>query len=108
MNQFPSGKALVAYAGLDPRIRQSGISLRRNTKITKRGSPYLRKAAYIAAYIAKRHDAEFGAYHVKKMREGKRYKEATVATARKMLYRVYAVWKRGTPYMKRSFPQMIA
>jgi len=37
VHQFPSGKSLVAYAGLDPRVRQSGISLRRNTRITKRG-----------------------------------------------------------------------
>lgn len=102
IHQFSSGKSLVAYAGLDPRVRQSGTSLKRNTKLTKRGSPYLRKAAYIAAYIAKRHDAELGAYHAKKMLEGKRYKEATVATARKILYRVYAVWKRGTPYIKRD------
>ena len=108
INQFPSGKALVAYAGLDPRVRQSGISLRRNTKLTKRGSPYLRKAAYIAAYIAKRHDAELGTYHAKKILEGKRYKEATVATARKILYRVYAVWKRGTPYQKHTLSTTIA
>lgn len=104
--RFPSGKSLVAFAGLDPKIRQSGLSLKRNTKLTKRGSPYLRKAAYIAAYIAKRHDPELGAYHAKKMLEGKRYKEATVATARKLLYRLYAVWKRGTPYVKRLAPEL--
>jgi len=108
IHQFPSGKSLVAYAGLDPRVRQSGVSLRRNTKLTKRGSPYLRKAAYIAAYIAKRHDTELGAYHAKKMLEGKRYKEATVATARKILYRVYAVWKRGTPYQKHALSTTIS
>jgi len=104
IQRFPSGKSLVAYAGLDPRIRQSGISLKRNTKLTKRGSPYLRKAAYIAAYIAKRYDPELKEYFEKKKNEGKRHKEATVATARKLLYRVYAVWKRGTPYLKR-YPQ---
>lgn len=105
ITRFPSGKSLVAYAGLDPRVKQSGISMKRNTKITKRGSPYLRHAAYIAATIAKRHDPELKMYFEKKINEGKRYKEATVATARKILYRVYAVWKRGTPYVKRSFPQ---
>lgn len=105
IKKFPSGKSLVAYAGLDPRVKQSGISLKRNTKITKRGSPYLRHAAYIAATIAKRHDPELKIYFEKKINEGKRYKEAVVATARKLLYRVYAVWKRGTPYVKRGFPQ---
>lgn len=103
--RFPSGKSLVAYAGLDPKVKQSGISMKRNTKITKRGSPYLRHAVYIAATIAKRRDPELKMYFEKKINEGKRYKEATVATARKILYRVYAVWKRGTPYVKRGFPQ---
>lgn len=106
--KFPSGKSLVAYAGLDPRVKQSGVSMKRNTKITKRGSPHLRHAAYIAATIARRHDPELKAYFEKKTNEGKRYKEAMVATARKILYRVYAVWKRGTPYVKRGFPQPTA
>lgn len=105
VNRFPSGKSLVAYAGLDPKVKQSGVSLKHNTKITKRGSPYLRKSVYISAYIAKRHDPELKEYFDKKIGEGKRYKEATVATARKILYRVYAVWKRGTPYIR--YPQKI-
>ncbi|OGL71426.1 hypothetical protein A3C17_03110 [Candidatus Uhrbacteria bacterium RIFCSPHIGHO2_02_FULL_53_13] len=108
VERFKDANKLVAYAGLDPRVRQSGVSLNRNTKLTKRGSPYLRQAAYIAAYIAARHDPELKEYFEKKMREGKRYKEATVATARKILYRVYAVWKRGTPYEQRGFIQSLS
>ena len=104
IQRFHSGKSLVAYAGLDPKVKQSGVSLKHNTKITKRGSPYLRKSVYISAYIAKRYDPELKEFFDKKIKEGKRYKEATVATARKILYRVYAVWRRGTPYIKR-YPQ---
>jgi len=99
VHRFPDGKTLVAYAGLDPRVRQSGHTLKRNTRLTKRGSPYLRRSLFIAASIAQRHDPELKAYFERKVREGKRYKEATVAVARKLLYRVHAVWKRGTPYV---------
>jgi hypothetical protein len=35
----------------------------------------------------------------KKRAEGKFYKEATIAVARKLIYRIYAVWKRQTPYV---------
>ena len=101
IERFKDANKLVAFAGLDPRVKQSGVSLNRNVKLTKRGSPYLRQSAYIAAYIAARHDPELKEYFEKKRKEGKRYKEACVATARKILYRVYAVWKRGTPYEKR-------
>jgi transposase len=99
VHRFDSVKAVIAYAGLDPRVRQSGVTLRRNTKLTKRGSPYLRRALFIAASIAQRHDRELHAYYLKKRAEGKRYKEATVANARHVLQRIYAVWKRGTPYV---------
>jgi transposase len=102
IERFPDANKLVAFAGLDPRVRQSGVSLNRNVKLTKRGSPYLRQSAYIAAYIAARCDPELKEYFGKKRKEGKRYKEAVVATARKILYRVYAVWKRKTPYVKRE------
>jgi len=101
INRFPSPKSLIAYAGLDPRVRQSGTSLKHNTHITKRGSVYLRRDIFIAAYIAARWDDEIRLYYEKKIGEGKRYKEAMVATSRKLLNRVYAVWKRGTPYERR-------
>lgn len=100
--RFGNQKALVAYAGLDPRVKQSGVSLKRNTHLTKRGSPYLRRAAYIAASIAQRYDPDLKRYYEKKKSEGKRYREATIANARHILYRVYAVWKRGEPYVKKG------
>lgn len=102
IKRFPSGKELVAFSGLDPKVKQSSLTLKRNVRLTKRGSPFLRRAAFIAATIAQRHDEELKQYYEKKRAEGKTYREATCAVARKILYRVYAVWKRGTPYVKRS------
>lgn len=101
IKRFPSPKSLVAYAGLDPRVRQSGTALKYNTHITKRGSLYLRRDIYIGATIASRWDPQMHEYLEKKLGEGKRYREAMVATSRKLLNRVYAVWKRGTPYERR-------
>ena len=102
IQRFKHPKKLTAYAGLDPRVKQSGISLKSNTHITKRGSPFLRRAAFIAASVAQRHDPEMKSYYMKKRNEGKRYREATVANARHILNRIYAVWKRRTPYVKRQ------
>lgn len=101
IQRFPSPKSLVAYAGLDPRVRQSGTSLKRNTHVTKRGSIYLRRDLFIASTIACRWDSEMHEYCGKKLGEGKRYREAMMACSRKLLNRVYAVWKRGTPYERR-------
>lgn len=100
ISRFPRPKQLVAYAGLDPRVRQSGTVLNRNTKLTKRGSAELRHSLFLAANIARQHDPELKAYYQKKRDEGRTYTEATVATARKVCYRVFAVLSRGTPYIK--------
>ncbi len=102
ITRFPNGNCLVAFTGLDPRVKQSGGSLHHNTHITKRCSPNLRRVVFLAASIAQRCDTELNTYYDKKRNEGKFYKEATVANARKILYRVYAVWKRQTPYIVRG------
>jgi transposase len=101
INRFKDAKSLVAYIGLDPRVKQSGTMLKRNTHLTKRGSPYLRRAMYSAAAAAQRHDPELIATYDKKRAEGKRYREATIVVARRIITRVYAVWKRGTVYQKK-------
>lgn len=98
ITRFKGAKAVVAYTGLDPRVKQSDKILKRNTKRTKRGSPYLRRALYLAAAAAGRHDPELKATYDKKRGEGKHYKQATIVVARRVITRVYAVWKRGTPY----------
>ena len=100
--RFKGGKQLVAYAGLDPKVKQSGKSLARNTAITKRGSPYLRRALFIAASVAQRYDPDLKAYYDKKRAEGKHYSPVTIANARHIAHRVLAVLKRGTPYVKRE------
>jgi hypothetical protein len=47
-------------------------------------------------------DPEMKQYYEKKRAEGKRFKVATCATARKLLTRIYAVLKRQTAYEKRG------
>jgi len=99
VGKFRDADALIAFAGLDPKVKQSGGSLHHNTKLTKRGSPYLRRALFMAASIGQRSDSELGTYYDKKRGEGKYYREATVANARKIVCRVFAVLKRQTPYV---------
>lgn len=96
--RFKNPKALVAYAGLDPKVRQSGYTLTRNTKLTKRGSPYLRTGVFTAATIAKRWNPSLHETYEKKRAEGKRYREAVIVVSRRLLNCVYAVWSTGKPY----------
>jgi transposase len=98
MTRFGSSKALVAYAGLDPKVTQSGKSLNSTGRLTKRGSSYLRRSVFLAANIARRHDAQFRALYDKKRAEGKTHTEATCVVARKLLRVIRSVWLSGEDY----------
>ncbi|WP_432409309.1 IS110 family transposase [Wukongibacter sp. M2B1] len=52
IDRFNNSKQLVAYCGIDPSVRQSGNFVGTKNRLTKRGSPYIRRALYIAATIA--------------------------------------------------------
>jgi transposase len=98
MVRFKKAKQLIAYVGLDPRVRQSGHSLNSTGHLTKRGSPHARRAIFIAANVARRFDPSCKAYYDKKRAEGKSYTVATCAVARKLLLIVRAVWLSGGAY----------
>jgi transposase len=95
---FGSAKTLIAFAGLDPKIRQSGKSLNSTGRLTKRGSPYLRRSIFIAANVARQHDPQFKYLYDKKRAEGKSYTVANCVVARKLLRVIRSVWLSGKPY----------
>jgi transposase len=98
MTRFKKQKQLIAYFGLDPRIRQSGHTLNSTGRLTKRGSPHGRRAIFIAANVAKRFDPSCRAYYQKKRNEGKSFKVANIAVARRLLLVVRAVWLSNGTY----------
>lgn len=102
ISRFPSSKQLVAFAGFDPKQKQSGTSLNRTGRLTKRGSPELRRVLFLAATSARRYDPELKLYYQKKRDEGKRYTPAVIAVTQKLTNRIYAVLIRQTPYVPKS------
>lgn len=89
LRRFPSAKQFKAYAGIDPRIYQSGEKNVKG-KMTKRGNSNLRYALYLAAFVASRHDPELSAYYRKKREEGKSHRHAICTVSRKMCERIYS------------------
>lgn len=104
ISRFPTSKQLVAFAGLDPSVFQSGKFKSSNNKISKRGSSYLRKALYQATVvgIAKRSSGILNPvlfeYYSKKLAEGKPTKVAIVATSNKLLRIIYGIWSNHQPF----------
>ncbi|MBU0707353.1 IS110 family transposase [Patescibacteria group bacterium] len=100
INRFKKPEQLAAYAGIDPRVHQSGTSVNGKGYISKRGNKILRTRLFNAASVAVLHDNMFQKFFKKKRSEGKPYRVALVATMRKMTHVIYAVWTRGTPFVK--------
>lgn len=98
INKFSNPSKLVAYAGIDASVCQSGEYQSTNNKMSKRGSPYLRRALIQAALIAATHDPVFKAYYQKKRAEGKHHLTCLGAVARKLCYTIHAILKNNCAY----------
>lgn len=98
INRFDKPSQLVAYAGIDATVSQSGEYEGSHNVMSKRGSPYLRKALFQAALVASNSDPVLKAYYLKKRAEGKHHKTCIGAVARKLCNIIYAVLKNDKPY----------
>ena len=98
IKRFSNPSKLVAYAGLDASISQSGEYEATYNHMSKRGSPYLRRALFQSALRAEFCDPVFSDYYQKKISEGKHHLVATNAVARKLCHTIFAVLTKDEPY----------
>jgi transposase len=97
-DRFSTAKKLIAFAGLDPVVSQSGRFENTSGPISKRGSPLLRKALFLAANVARQNDENLKRFYDKKISEGKHHFSALNAVAAKVLRIVYWVLKNNKEY----------
>ena len=103
ISRFKNSSALVAFAGIDPTVRQSGEINSTHNHMSKRGSPYLRHAIFLAATTCSFHNSPLNAYYKKKRDQGKHHLTATGAVARKLTTVIYAVLRDSKPYEPKKF-----
>ncbi len=83
--RFPSSNQLLAFAGLDPSVYQSGNFSASRTRMSKRGSKMLRYALVFAAHNAVRHTDTFKDYYDAKRAQGKNHYNALGHCAGKLV-----------------------
>lgn len=88
----------VAYAGLDPRQYKSGESVERKVRISKAGNHHLRRALFMPALVAVRHNPHFRAFYRQLQAKGKLKMVALVAVMRKLLHGIYGIFKSEQPF----------
>jgi len=101
IHRFESVDNLVAYAGIDPTVYQTGQFEASQAHMSKRGSPYLRHALWISAIVAVRYDPDLQAFYEAKRKEGKHHGTVIGAVCRKLLARIYVILREQRPYVIR-------
>jgi len=95
--RFPNRKALIAYAGLDPTLYQSG-RFHGRSRLSKRGHPALRHLLFLMAQALVRHTRRFQSAFHSYRQQGRPYRETLVILARKALSMLYTLLIRMIPF----------
>lgn len=100
VEKFASHRNLIAYAGLDPTVYQSG-KYEGKSRISKRGNRHLRRVIWIMTGRAIVHNPVFKTYFLKKKGEGQAPKKAIFATSHKLLRTIYAMLTQRTHFERK-------
>lgn len=93
IHRFPNPSKLLAFAGLDPSVYQSGNFSAKRTRMSKRGSSILRYTLMNTAHNVVINNTTFKAYYDAKMAEGRTYYNALGHCVNKL---VRVIWKMLT------------
>jgi transposase len=108
ITDFKSPDQYVAYTGLDPSSYRSGSTINRRGKISKRGSPTLRRALYLSAFVVYRKHVCFHRIYQNHRRLGNTHGSGLVVVARHLARVIWRLLKDGREFTKRppkhSFP----
>ena len=93
INRFSKPRKLLAFAGLDPSVYQSGNFIAKKTKMSKRGSSALRYALMNAAHNIVKYNQTFKEYYDSKRAEGRGHYNALGHCAGKLVRIIYKMLK---------------
>jgi transposase len=98
----------VAHAGLDPRAHDSGTSLHKPARISKKGNSHLRAALYMPAMVAAREEPHVRSFYQKRIAGGLKPIQALVAVERKLLHSIHGMWASNSDFDGEKFCAMSA
>jgi transposase len=97
LDRFHSAKALIGYLGLYPTLEESGEKSK-SGRLAKRGAKRAKRAIYLAAVAAIKHNEQMRTIYLKYRSRGKAKKEALIIVARRLITIIYAIYTRNEPY----------
>ncbi len=97
ISNFPSVKNLIAFAGIDPSVYQSG-KYEGSSRISKRGNRHLRRVIWLMTVCVIQHNPTFREYFMKRKEAGQPFKKAALATAHKLVRVMFAMLTQRTHF----------
>jgi transposase len=97
-HQYESAREVAAFAGLVPRLRESGKSVRGRARLSKMGTPRIRRSLYFPAITALRCNPVIKAWANELRERGKCEMQIIGAVMRKLIHLAFGVLKSGKPY----------
>jgi transposase len=94
ISQYKSARQVAAYAGLTPRNNRSG-TFRGQTRLSKTGNARVRKALFLPAMVAKRHNPVVRSFCQRLAQHGKTKMQLVGAAMRKLIHIAFGVLKSG-------------
>ena len=98
ISRFSNPSKLLAYAGLDPSVYQSGNFSAKTTRMSKRGSKLLRYALINAAWNVSINNKTFNNYYTLKRSQGKNHYAALGHVAHKLIRVLFKILKDNIPF----------
>jgi transposase len=100
---FKRPSQLVAFAGLDPKVFQSGQYDAPRRHVSKRGSPYLRRTLWQMAYRAVCNEGDLRDFWRRKHRQNKHHLVAVTAAANKLCHIVWRIMTDRRDYIPKDY-----
>ena len=98
ISSFTGARQLAAFAGLTPKQKSSGTSLKGKTRISKIGSTRLRKTVFFPAMVAKKHNPIVKTFCDNLKKKSKAKMVIICAAMRKLMYIIFAILKHKVAF----------
>lgn len=99
IENYETHKHLIAYAGIDPSVYQSG-KYEGKSRISKRGNRHLRRILWLMTVSVILNNKNFRDFYQKKKESGLPYKKAVIATMHKLVRMLFAMLSNRQHYME--------
>lgn len=102
--RFPNARKFACYCGTAPFEHSSGTSIRGKTRVSHLADKSMKTLLDLSAKSAIQYDKELREYYLRRTASGKSKMSTINIVRNKIIYRMFAIVKRQTPFVNNYIP----